>query len=74
LEITSLVYDAATPQATVIWSTVPGRKYSLDYSTDLETWLELLEEEEATEETYTYVDTELEGGSPKIFYRVREIE
>jgi hypothetical protein len=34
----------------------------------------LLEEEEATEETYTFVDTELEGGSPKIFYRVREIE
>lgn len=74
LEITSLVYDAATPQATVTWSTVTGRKYSLDYSTDLVTWIELLEEEEATGETYTFIDNELQGGSPKIFYRVREIQ
>lgn len=74
LEITSLVYDAATPKATVVWSTVPGRKYSLDYSTDLENWIELLEEEEATEDTYTFIDSDLEGGSPKIFYRVREFE
>ena len=74
LEITSLVYDAATPRATVTWSTVPGRKYSLDYSRDLFTWIELLEEEEATGETYTFVDSDLEGGSPKIFYRVREFQ
>ncbi|MFT6180225.1 MAG: hypothetical protein ACJAQT_003781 [Akkermansiaceae bacterium] len=74
LEITSVVYDAAIPQATVTWSTVPGQKYSLDYSADLFTWIELLEEEEATGETETFIDTNLQGGSPKIFYRVREIQ
>ena len=44
LEITSLVYDAATPSATVTWNTVSGNRYSLDYSLDLENWFEIVEE------------------------------
>ncbi|MDC1405068.1 LamG domain-containing protein [Akkermansiaceae bacterium] len=74
LEITSIVYDSATPSATVTWNSINARLYSVDHSTDLENWLEILEEEPATGDTMSHTDTNLRDGSPKVFYRVREIE
>ena len=72
LAITSVVYDPSAPSATVTWNSIPGYRYSLDYSTDLDNWLEILEEEIADDDTFSYTDTDLEGGQPRIFYRVRE--
>ncbi|MDG2399931.1 MAG: hypothetical protein P8M04_05115 [Akkermansiaceae bacterium] len=72
LAITSVVYDPSAPSATVTWNSTPGNRYSLDYSTDLNNWLEILEEEIADEDTFSYTDTDLEGGQSRIFYRVRE--
>ena len=72
LEITELVYNQAGPGATVTWNTVSGRFYSLDYSTDLENWFEIIEEEEADGDTMTYTDSATPGTSTKLFYRVRE--
>ncbi|MGC6426330.1 MAG: hypothetical protein ACON5H_04965 [Akkermansiaceae bacterium] len=74
LAITSIVYDSTTPSATVFWNAVSGRRYSLDYSRDLETWLEVVEEEVAESDTMSYTDTELFESSGTLFYRVREIE
>ena len=73
LEITELVYNATIPGTTVTWNTVSGRLYSLDYSTDLENWFEILEEEPADGDTMSYTDNNTPGTEPKLFYRVREI-
>ncbi|MGB0644226.1 MAG: hypothetical protein ACPGQF_05755, partial [Akkermansiaceae bacterium] len=74
LAITSVVYDPSAPSATVTWNSTPGYRYSLDYSTDLNNWLEILEEEIADDDTFSYTDTDLEGGQSRIFYRVREYQ
>lgn len=74
LEITNIIFDSVTPGATITWNTVSGRRYSLDYSNDLENWLEVLEEEVADSDSMSYTDTELFQGSTKLFYRVREIQ
>jgi hypothetical protein len=73
LEITGIIYDPTTPGATLTWNTVSGKLYSLDFSTDLENWFEILEEEVADGETMSYTDNANPVGSPKLFYRVREI-
>ena len=72
LAITSVVYEPSAPSATVTWNSKPGYRYSLDYSTDLSTWLEILEEEIAEDITFSYTDTDLDGGHGRLFYRVRE--
>lgn len=72
LAITSVVYEPSAPSATVTWNSKPGYRYSLDYSTDLSNWLEILEEEIADDITFSYTDTDLEGGQGRLFYRVRE--
>ena len=74
LAITSVVYDPSAPSATVTWNSTPGYRYSLDYSTDLNNWLEILEQEIADDDTFSYTDIDLEGGQPRIFYRVREYQ
>lgn len=74
LEISRIVYEPTTPSTTITWNTVSGRRYSLDYSNDLDNWLEILEEEIADGETMTYTDSERLGDSAKLFYRVREVE
>lgn len=74
LQITEIIYDTALPSATLTWTTIVGRKYSLDYSTDLINWQEIIEEEIAEGDTMSRTDAELFEGSSKLFYRVREIE
>lgn len=72
LAITEFVFNSATPGTTLTWNTVSGRFYSLDYSSDLENWFEILEEEQADGDTMSYTDNVTPGTSTKLFYRVRE--
>ena len=39
---------------------------------DRSNWLEILEEEIADDITFSYTDTDLEGGQGRLFYRIRE--
>jgi len=52
---------------------IGGRRYSLDFSTDLENWFEIIEEEIADGDSMSYTDPQLPAGPTTLFYRVREI-
>ena len=78
LEITSVSYDVGTNNATVEWTSIPGRTYflyrSADLSVDPASWEELFDDEVAVGETMSYEDTSLPPGTTKMFYYVREVE
>jgi len=73
LEILDFSYDEGSNQATIVWRSIPGRKYAVDRSFDLQGfWFELLEDGESTEDTTSFTDDSLPAGTPRVHYRVRE--
>ncbi|MDA7881551.1 LamG domain-containing protein [Akkermansiaceae bacterium] len=78
LEITGISFDSATNNATVVWNSIPGRKYflfrSADLSVPLGSWEELFDDEIAIDATMSFEDTTLPPGTAKMFYYVREVE
>ena len=62
-----------TDSITFEFNTRPGKIYAVDYSFDLDLWLEVDDGVEATERTTLFTDENLELLEfPKVFYRVRE--
>ena len=64
------------PSATITWKSIPDESYSIDYSTDLETWEEATDNQVADGAVSTYVHEFLPlfpqlVGAPRVFYRVR---
>ena len=78
LKITDITYDPNTNNPTLVWDSIPGRKYFLFRSADLsvapELWEELFDDEIADENTMSFEDTTLPPGTTKMFYYVREVE
>jgi len=74
--ITDVVPDLDNGRAEITFTSVSGRKYAIDRSSDLspEGWLELDDEIVATGDTTSYLDLGLDFEvHPKRFYRVRLI-
>ena len=70
LEISSIVYDAESGNASITWDSRVGTSYELEASTDLDNW-ESIDDVVATEESTTLVDNFFNDGESKVFYRIR---
>ena len=77
--ITSISYDPGTPSFSITFNSLPGASYSIDYSTGLTPedtpggWNELDDGIESQGFVTTFVDTQVAGSGPILFYRVRRI-
>ena len=62
-------------EATISWTSLPGKVYAVDFSPDLDprTWLELDDGVVADDETTSYTDNSALIGEDGGFYRVREV-
>ena len=63
-------------QVRLIWCSNPGRRYNIEFSTDLQRWETIAENLLAEEETTEFIDLILERigtAIPRGFYRVREL-
>ncbi|MFT6180519.1 MAG: hypothetical protein ACJAQT_004167 [Akkermansiaceae bacterium] len=72
LAITEIDFDTTMASATIIWTSKPGRFYSVDASDDLVTWEELEEGIASEGETTSFVEIELEDKKSR-YYQVREL-
>ena len=68
--------NAEDPNATITWTSIPNRSYSIDVSTDLSTWAEIEDGVPSGGDTTTFVHHYLQGfpelvGAPRIYYRIR---
>ena len=72
-EIEGINTDAANGDVTVSWSSVPGKSYRLEYSTDLEgeEWQDVVEGIviPSAGTTTSYTDSSARADSPRRFYR-----
>ncbi|MDB4419180.1 autotransporter-associated beta strand repeat-containing protein [bacterium] len=64
------------PSATITWKSISDESYSIDYSTDLETWEEVTDNQVADGAVSTYIHKFLPSfshlvGAPQLYYRVR---
>ncbi len=76
-EITDVMYDAATGEITIVWSSIPGRNYAIDATSDLTTapttgWLEI-DDVQAMSSSTSYSDSPPAGATMR-YYRVRDID
>jgi hypothetical protein len=73
-QIDSVTFDAATREATLTWESAPGQKFSVDWSSDLQTpWTELADDVEAgAGDTTSFADTVPEGARER-YYRVHKL-
>ncbi len=72
LAISSLTRDVAGDSVSLTFSSNTGRKYAVDYSEDLNSWIELTDSLDATGVNTTFVD-KVASKLPKAFYRVRDV-
>ncbi|MGI9239424.1 MAG: hypothetical protein ACR2RV_01405 [Verrucomicrobiales bacterium] len=78
-QILSVAYDGdeVDPTATLTWTSLPNRSYSVDVSTDLGGWSEITDGVESGGETTEFAHRFMEAypeliGAPRVHYRVRE--
>jgi hypothetical protein len=69
LTITSITRNSADKSVTIIWNSFPGRIYSVETSSDLESWIELDDEVDSQGETTEYTEQNVISGEQR-FYRV----
>jgi len=62
-------------EATISWTSLPGKTYAVEFSTELDprTWLELDDGVVADDETTSYTDNSALIGEDGGFYRVRDV-
>ena len=72
LEITAISYNQEADQTTLTWNSRNNRVYSVDFSTDLQTWEEVTDDVGSQGETTTLKLPAL-NRDEKTFFRVREV-
>ena len=73
LVITSVT--KAEAETSIVFDSVPGAYYIVEFSYDLTTWLELTDSLLATDVTTTFIDDAVNiQAEEKVFYRVRRQE
>ncbi len=70
--ITDFNYEGGTRTATVTWASQAGRTYAIDVSGDLQSWLEISDEEIADSGSTTFTEVVPEGVLRRL-YRVRDV-
>lgn len=70
--ITTISYDPAANRASLIWNSLPERRYTVWYSTNLALWTQLpgVVASQGTQTSFT--DVTIPAGTPTRYYRVRE--
>jgi hypothetical protein len=71
--ITAIDRDDEAGRTAITWNSRPNRIYAVDSSDDLFTWEEITDSVESGGESTSFNDF-LESGTPRRFYRIREVE
>lgn len=72
LRITDILFDPATRNATLTWTSRDSRTYTLERSADLIDWQELSDNIESGGDSTTFIDAAVPAELVKAFYRVTE--
>lgn len=62
------------PSVRITWQSKPETFYIVSYSTDLEVWNEITDSHPSDGDFTVYTDSPVSSDSPRIFYRVEEVE
>ena len=71
-QITSIVFDDQTRDATVTWTSKPNRTYAISFSPDLQAWSEIDDGIESQGEQTSFTDEAVPAEDDARYYRITE--
>ncbi|MGI8604130.1 MAG: family 10 glycosylhydrolase [Verrucomicrobiales bacterium] len=74
LEIRSAIWNAAKTHLTLVWASVPGKEYNIEYSTNLLGWIPLVSVTGSEQETTSYELAIAAASATRRFFRVKLAE